>query len=126
EDEICSLYRVDSFDAALDRVRGSCELACLTRSEKGSVLVTADEEHVVPAHPVARVVDSTGAGDLYASGVLYGLTAGLDLPTCGRLGSLAAAEVISHLGARPQQPLRDLAGDLSAASAPAPAAPTPS
>jgi sugar/nucleoside kinase (ribokinase family) len=124
EDEICSLYRVDSFEAALDRVRGSCELACLTRSEKGSVLVTADEEHVVPAHPVARVVDSTGAGDLYASGVLYGLTAGLDLPTCGRLGSLA--EVISHLGARPQQPLRELAGDLSAASAPAPAAPTPS
>jgi sugar/nucleoside kinase (ribokinase family) len=109
EAEICSLYEVDRFDEALARVRGHCRLACLTRSEKGSVLVTADEVHVVPAHPVDPVVDSTGAGDLYAAGVLHGLTRGLDLETCGRLGSLAAAEVISHLGARPQVPLRDLA-----------------
>jgi sugar/nucleoside kinase (ribokinase family) len=119
EAEICSLYEVDRFEEAMDRVRGRCRLACLTRSEKGSVLVTADEVHVVPAHPVEPVVDSTGAGDLYASGVLHGLTSGLDLPSCGRLGSLAAAEVISHLGARPQVPLRELAGR-------APGAPPPS
>lgn len=118
ESEICSLYEVGSFEAALERVRGHCELACLTRSEKGSVLVTGDEEHVVPADPVARVVDSTGAGDLYAAGVLHGLTTGLDLPSCGRLGSLAAAEVISHLGARPQVPLSELAARARAAPTP--------
>lgn len=114
EVEICSLYEVDAFDDAVERVRGHCELACLTRSEKGSVLVTSDAVHTVPAHPVAQVVDSTGAGDLYAAGVLHGLSQGLDLPACGRLGSLAAAEVISHLGARPLRPLRELAAALPA------------
>jgi sugar/nucleoside kinase (ribokinase family) len=68
--------------------------------------------HVVRAHPVEAVVDTTGAGDLYASGVLYGLAQGLDLPTCGRLGSLAAAEVIAHVGARPMVPLADLAAPV--------------
>ena len=109
EAEICALYQVHDFDAALPHVRGHCELAALTRSAKGSVLVQGDRVHVVQAHPVDAVVDTTGAGDLYASGVLYGLAQGLDLPTCGRLGSLAAAEVIAHVGARPMVPLTELA-----------------
>ena len=110
--EICALYQVHDFDAALPHVRGHCELAALTRSAKGSVLVNGDRMHVVSAHPVEAVVDTTGAGDLYASGVLYGLAQGLDLPTCGRLGSLAAAEVIAHVGARPMVPLADLAAPV--------------
>jgi sugar/nucleoside kinase (ribokinase family) len=93
-------------------VRGHCELAALTRSAKGSLLVNGDRAHAVRAHPVEAVVDTTGAGDLYASGVLYGLAQGLDLPTCGRLGSLAAAEVIAHVGARPMVPLVELAGPV--------------
>jgi sugar/nucleoside kinase (ribokinase family) len=110
--EICALYQVRDFDAALPHVRGHCELAALTRSAKGSVLVNGDRVHVVRAHPVEAVVDTTGAGDLYASGVLYGLAQGLDLPTCGRLGSLAAAEVIAHVGARPMVPLAELAAPV--------------
>lgn len=112
EAEICALYEVDSFDAALGRVRGHCELAALTRSAKGSVLVADGRVHTIRAHPVEAVVDTTGAGDLYAAGVLYGLSQGLDLPTCGRLGSLAAAEVIAHVGARPMVPLAQLAGGM--------------
>lgn len=110
EAEICALYQVRDFDAALGRVRGHCEVAALTRSAKGSVLVGDGRVHVVRAHPVDAVVDTTGAGDLYASGVLYGLSQGFDLPTSGRLGSLAAAEVIAHVGARPMVPLAQLAG----------------
>jgi sugar/nucleoside kinase (ribokinase family) len=110
--EICALYQVPDFDAALPRVRGHCDLAALTRSAKGSVLVNGKVVHAIPAHPVATVVDTTGAGDLYAAGVLYGLSQGLDLPTCGRLGSLAAAEVIAHVGARPMVPLIDRAASV--------------
>jgi sugar/nucleoside kinase (ribokinase family) len=109
EAEICSLYEVDEFDAALQRVRRHCQIAALTRGEKGSVVVAGDEVHVVDAHPVERVVDTTGAGDQYAAGFLHGLTRGHDLVTCGRLGSLAAAEVISHFGARPAVSLAQLA-----------------
>jgi sugar/nucleoside kinase (ribokinase family) len=109
ETEICSLYEVDDFDAALQRVRGHCQIAALTRSERGSVVVAGGEVHVIDAHPVDRVVDTTGAGDQYAAGFLYGLTRGLDLATCGRLGSAAAAEVISHFGARPLVSLAKLA-----------------
>ena len=112
EAEICSLYGVKDFDAALQRVRGHCEIAALTRSEHGSVVVAGHEVHVVPAHRVARVVDTTGAGDLYAAGFLFGLSRGRELATCARLGSLAAAEVISHVGARPMAPLAELARDL--------------
>jgi len=108
EDELKSLYRVDSFDDGLQHIRGHCEVAALTRSEKGSVIVSGDAVHVIDAAPVDKVVDSTGAGDLYAAGVLYGLTHGLDLHECGRLGGLAAAEVISHFGARPETALKDL------------------
>ena len=105
EAEIISLYEVDDFDAALQRVRGDCAVAALTRSEKGSVLVAGEEVHVIDAHPVAEVVDATGAGDLYAAGVLYGLTHGWDLARAGRLGGLAAAEVIGHIGARAEADL---------------------
>jgi sugar/nucleoside kinase (ribokinase family) len=112
EVEITSLYQVGEFDDALQRVHDHCEIAALTRSEKGSLIVTRDEVHLIDAHPVAQVVDTTGAGDLYAAGVLYGLTNGYDLGTCGRLGALAAAEVIGHLGARPQVSLAELARPL--------------
>ncbi len=108
EAEIKSLYRVDTFDAALAAVRRDCGFAALTRSEKGSVIVAGETVHVVPAEPVAQVVDTTGAGDLYAAGFLYGLTKGRDLATCGRMGAICAAEIISHVGARPEMPLAEL------------------
>ena len=113
EVEIRSLYKTADFDSALQQVRRHCAVAALTRSELGSVVVSEDEIHVIDAHPVADVVDTTGAGDLYAAGFMVGLSRGLDLATCGRLGSLAAAEVISHVGARPQTPLVELARGLS-------------
>ena len=109
EVEIGSLYETRDFDTALRAVRGHCEIAALTRSEKGSVIVTADAAHKVAAEKVAKLVDTTGAGDLYASGFLFGLTHSRDLATCGRLGSLCAAEAISHYGARPEASLKDLA-----------------
>ena len=109
EAEICALYDTKDFDAAARAVRGHCEIAALTRSEKGSVVVTAKATHAVPAEKIAKLVDTTGAGDLYASGFLYGLTHGRDLPSCARLGSLCAAEVIGHFGARPETSLKDLA-----------------
>jgi sugar/nucleoside kinase (ribokinase family) len=114
EAEACSLYQVADFDDALQRARRDCAIAALTRSARGSVIAAGDEVHVVDAHRVARVVDTTGAGDLYAAGFLVGLSRGLDLATCGRLGSLAAAEVIAHAGARPAAPLAHLAEVLLA------------
>jgi sugar/nucleoside kinase (ribokinase family) len=112
EAEICSLYQVKDFDAALQAVRAHCAVAALTRSAKGSVIVAGGQVHVIDAHPVNAVVDTTGAGDLYAAGFLLGLSRGLPPSTCGRLGSIAAAEVISHVGARPQTPLAKLAAGL--------------
>ena len=109
EKEITSLYEVNSFAEAADAVLADCELAVLTRSEEGSVIVANGETIAIAPEPVRKVVDVTGAGDLYASGFLYGLTQGLPLETCGRLGSLAAAEVIGHIGARPETSLRELA-----------------
>ncbi|HWD59194.1 MAG TPA: adenosine kinase [Stellaceae bacterium] len=108
EAEICSLYETESFDKAAAAVRGQVKIAALTRSEKGSVLLAGGAAHAVPAAPVARVIDTTGAGDLYAAGVLFGLTRGLPLPTCGAIGSLCAAEIISHVGARPEAALDKL------------------
>jgi sugar/nucleoside kinase (ribokinase family) len=109
EIEICSLYETKDFDGAAKAVRGECETAVLTRSAQGSVIVTKTETTAVPAAPVRAVVDTTGAGDLYASGFLYGLTHGRDLAACGRLGSLCAAEIIGHFGARPEASLKELA-----------------
>jgi sugar/nucleoside kinase (ribokinase family) len=109
EKEITSLYQVNSFEAAANAALQDCEMAVLTRSEEGSVIVASGETIEIPADAVPQVVDVTGAGDLYAAGFLYGLTRGLPLETCGRLGSLAAAEVIGHIGARPESPLRKLA-----------------
>ncbi|MFQ5785425.1 MAG: adenosine kinase [Alphaproteobacteria bacterium] len=108
EAEIVSLYQVEDFDAALQAVRSHCAIAALTRSEKGSVVVAGDEVHVVDPEPVARVVDTTGAGDLYAAGFLYGLTRGWGLARCARAGGVAAAEAISHMGARPETDLARL------------------
>ena len=109
--EITMLYEVDDFDLALAAVRQHVEIAVLTRSALGSVIATADDVHVIQAEPTT-LVDTTGAGDLYAAGVIYGLTHGRDLETSGRLGSLAAAEVISHLGPRPETSLRALAAPV--------------
>ena len=100
ESEILSLYQTDVFDTALQQVRKHCEIAALTRSEKGSVVVNGDEVHVIDAVPGVKVVDTTGAGDAYAAGFLYAYTQGRDLVTCGRLGGAMAAKVISHFGPR--------------------------
>jgi sugar/nucleoside kinase (ribokinase family) len=112
ESEITSLYQVDGFDTALQQVNHHCEIAALTRSAKGAVIVARDEVHVIDPQPVAHVEDTTGAGDLFAAGFLFGLTHGYDLGTAGRLGALAAAEVISHLGARPETSLAELGAPL--------------
>jgi sugar/nucleoside kinase (ribokinase family) len=109
EKEITALYQVNSFAEAADMALQDCEMAVLTRSEAGSVIVAQGESLEIPAESTPQVVDVTGAGDLYAAGFLYGLTRGEPLTVCGSLGSLAAAEVISHIGARPEISLRRLA-----------------
>lgn len=108
EAEICALYEVNDFRAAVDAARSDVAVAALTQSESGSVVVRGRETVRVRAAP-AVLVDSTGAGDAYAAGFLAAYTRGRDLGVCGRLGSLAAAEVISHYGARPQADLREMA-----------------
>ncbi len=108
EAEIMSLYEVDEFDAALQAVRQDVGFAALTRGSKGSVVVKGQEVHVIDAVPPSRVLDTTGAGDLYAAGFLRGFTAGLDLAACGHLGSAAAAAIIGQYGARSVEPLLPL------------------
>jgi len=110
EEEILALYQVETFDEALQHVRGHCKVAALTRGEKGSVVISGDEVHVVDCDPVDHVADTTGAGDAYAAGFLFGYTNGHadDLAHCARLGGIAAAEIISHFGARPQTPLNEV------------------
>jgi sugar/nucleoside kinase (ribokinase family) len=108
EAEICSLYETEEFAEAADAVRGHVAIAALTCSAAGSVIVTGNSIDRVRAAPVARVVDTTGAGDLYAAGFLFGLTRDLPLPICGKIGSLCAAEIISHVGARPDVALKGL------------------
>ncbi len=109
EDELKSLYQLEDFDAACDRLAGDAELTAVTRSEKGSVVVQGKERVKVDAFAVDKLVDTTGAGDQYAAGFLHGYANGKDLTTCGKLGSMAAAEVISHFGARPEVSLAALA-----------------
>ena len=108
ETEIMSLYQAKSFDAALQAVRGKCAIVALTRSEKGCVIVAGDEVHVIEAVRPVRLLDTTGAGDLFAAGFMFGLTHGRDLAACARIGALAASEVIAHLGPRPQSDLKAL------------------
>ena len=107
ESEITSLYEENTFEAAAEAVRRDVALAALTRSEAGSVILRGTETVEIAAEPT-RVVDTTGAGDAYAAGFLAGLTAGRSLPVCGRMGAIAAAEVISHYGARPEADLKRL------------------
>lgn len=110
EAEITSLMGFSDFDAAAGAVGDLVDLACVTRSEQGSVVLSREHGRIeVAAHPVEELIDTTGAGDLYAAGFLFGLTHGQDLRRCGELGSMAAAEVISHVGARPEVPLHTLA-----------------
>lgn len=109
EDEAKALFQEDDFDKVIEHMRRWGGIAALTRSAKGCVIVKGDEVHTVPAAPVEAVVDTTGAGDQFAAGFLYGLTHGKTLGDCGRLGAMAAAEVISHYGARPEVSLKELA-----------------
>ncbi len=112
EAEAASLFETDHFDSVVPRLRPLVEVAAVTRGPRGSVLIAGDRVEVVDAEPVDEVVDTTGAGDLYAAGVLYGLAADHDLAVAGRLGSAAAAEVISHVGAAPQASLIDVAATV--------------
>ena len=109
EAEVTSLYQTADFDAAVRMAQNDTKLAAITRSEKGSVILSDGKLVTIEAAPVDKVVDTTGAGDLYAAGFLFGIASGKDLETAGRLGSLAAAEIIAHIGARPQVSLRELA-----------------
>lgn len=108
EVELKSLYQTEDFDQALGQLASVCEIAAVTRSEHGVVVLTPEERHVVAAEPGVTVVDTTGAGDLFASGFLHGLTAHRPLAECGRIGCIAAAEAISHIGARPEADLKAL------------------
>ena len=101
EDEITKLFDVETYDEGVAAVAGMCEIACVTRSEAGSSVVTPDGIVPIDAHPVPKLVDTTGAGDLYAAGFLFGWTQGRDLSESGRLGSIAASAVIGHMGPRP-------------------------
>jgi len=113
-DEITRLYEVDDFEDAVAKVRGRCKVACLTKGRHGSVVVAGDETHVIPPHEVPKRVDTTAAGDLYAAGFLYGYTQDMPLDRCGSLGSIAAAAVIGHTGARPGLSLAQLVHLLDA------------
>ncbi len=108
EAEIKALWQTDNYDQAVAMTREVCDVAALTRSEKGSLIVAGDQLIDIAAFPVERVVDVTGAGDLYAAGFLYGYTQGRDYADCGRIAALCAAEVISHFGARPETPLSEV------------------
>ena len=109
ENEICALFETEDFDAAVAALRPHVKLAAVTRSEAGSVILSQGERLKVAAEPVEKVVDTTGAGDQYAAGFMFGLSRGRPLQQCGQLASLAAAEVISHYGPRPLVSLKDLA-----------------
>jgi len=110
ETELIALYQTDTFDQAVAELRRHCHMAAITVGSAGSIIVTHDELIEIPAVPVRNVIDTTGAGDLYAAGFLHGMTTGKPLVKCGMLGSIAAAEVISHVGPRPLVDLRTLVG----------------
>jgi len=108
EDEVKSLYQVDDLDTALQHLRENCEIACITRGNKGSVILSGHEIHIIDPLPLDRVVDTTGAGDQYAAGFLYGYTQGMDLKHCGQIATVTATEAIGHIGARPQTDFKEL------------------
>ena len=108
ETEVCSLFETEDFDSAAARAADITEVVALTRAAEGSVVISGNERVEVPAVYVPRIVDATGAGDLYASGFLFGMAKGADLARCAELGAIAAAEIISHVGARPQESLGSL------------------
>ena len=109
ESELHSLYMTSDFDTALKQLRNDVNLGVVTRSEKGCVVASSEGVIAVPAFPIDTIVDTTGAGDLFAAGFLFGLVRGAGYENAGRLGALAAAEVIQHIGARPQVSLKELA-----------------
>jgi sugar/nucleoside kinase (ribokinase family) len=109
EVEVKALFETDDFDQAAARLGAITQICAITRGEQGSLILAGDQSHVIAADTVAQVVDTTGAGDQYAAGFMFGLAQGLPLHVCGRLGSMAAAEVIGHYGPRPQANLRELA-----------------
>lgn len=109
EQEITTLFRSNSFDEAVEAIDGRVEIAALTRGAEGAVTVTKNKLIQTPAAPMGKIIDTTGAGDLYAAGFLFGYTRDHDFTTCANLGALAAGEVISHMGARPEVSLKDLA-----------------
>ncbi|MEP6840723.1 MAG: adenosine kinase, partial [Bradyrhizobium sp.] len=109
EAELHSLYQTSDFDTALKQLRADTALGVVTRSEKGCVVASKDGVVPVPAMPIEKLVDTTGAGDLFAAGFLFGLVRNAGHENAGRLGALAAAEVIQHIGARPQASLKELA-----------------
>lgn len=108
EDEFVALYEATDFDGAVAALGDRCELAAITRGAEGSVVISSGRVDTVAAEPVERVVDTTGAGDLYAAGFLYGLARGMAPVECARIGGIAAAEIISHYGARPERTLSEL------------------
>ncbi len=105
EDELKSLYQVDSINDGLHQLRDDCEFAAVTRNEHGSVVIDGDEVVIIDALPVESVVDATGAGDMYAAGFIYGFVRGKPIEQCGKIGSIVASEVITHMGPRPLVPL---------------------
>lgn len=109
EHEVLALYETDDFDEAMAKLRGDCQMAAVTRSAKGSYVMSGSETWIEKALPIERVVDATGAGDQFAAGFLYGLTHGLTPPQSAQLGHLCACEVIGHMGPRPQVSLKELA-----------------
>ncbi len=111
EVELASLFQTEDFEAGCDRLAALVETAAVTRGEKGSVVLSGDQRVAVEAYPVGKVIDTTGAGDQYAAGFLLGLARGKSLDEAGRLGSLAASEVIAHWGPRPQVSLKNLTAD---------------
>jgi len=109
EDELLALYETDRLDTALDALSGMRPVVCVTRGDKGSVIQTKERRHLVPVAPISKLIDTTGAGDQYAAGVLAGRAMGMEWEDAGYLGSLAAAEVIQHYGARPETPIHEIA-----------------
>jgi fructokinase len=108
EAEITSLYNTDSFEVAIDLVRGHCKIACLTRSSEGSLVLTGDNTFSIPPYHFGELLDTTGAGDCYAAGFLYGYTQGWSAERCGNAGSICAAQVVTQMGPRSQESLKQL------------------